>query len=32
VRLPFVWPPRPGASVKAAGSSELGAVALTFGK
>lgn len=32
VRLPFSWPPRPGASVKAAGSSELGAIALTFGK
>jgi hypothetical protein len=32
VRLPFAWPPKPGASVKAAGGSELGAVALTFGK
>ncbi|SEQ46297.1 DUF2271 domain-containing protein [Sphingobium sp. YR768] len=32
VRLPFSWPPKPGATVKAAGSSELGAVALTFSK
>ncbi|MEC3948624.1 DUF2271 domain-containing protein [Sphingobium sp. HWE2-09] len=32
VRLPFAWPPKPGATVKAQGSSELGAVALTFGK
>ncbi|MBH1999086.1 MAG: DUF2271 domain-containing protein [Sphingomonadaceae bacterium] len=32
VRLPFAWPPKPGASVKAQGSTELGAVALTFGK
>ncbi|QGP77708.1 DUF2271 domain-containing protein [Sphingobium sp. CAP-1] len=32
VRLPFSWPPRPGATVKAQGSSELGAVALSFGK
>ncbi|MDO7836204.1 DUF2271 domain-containing protein [Sphingobium sp. HBC34] len=32
LRLPFSWPPRPGATVKAAGSSELGAITLTFGK
>lgn len=32
VRLPFAWPPKPGASVRAQGSTELGAVALTFGK
>lgn len=32
VRLPFAWPPKPGATVKAQGSTELGAVALTFGK
>lgn len=32
VRLPFSWPPKPGATVRAAGSSELGAVALSFGK
>lgn len=32
LRLPFAWPPKPGAQVRAKGSSELGAVALTFGK
>lgn len=32
VRLPFSWPPKPGATVRATGSSELGAVALSFGK
>ncbi len=32
LRLPFSWPPKPGAVVKAQGSSELGAVALSFGK
>lgn len=32
LRLPFAWPPKPGASVKAQGASELGAVTLTFGK
>lgn len=32
VRLDFAWPPRPGAVVKAAGSSELGAVSLRFTK
>jgi hypothetical protein len=32
VRLPFAWPPRPGAVAKAAGTSELGAVSLNFGK
>ncbi len=32
LRLPFAWPPKPGATVKAQGSSELGAIALTFGK
>ncbi|MGE4323481.1 MAG: DUF2271 domain-containing protein [Sphingobium sp.] len=32
VRLPFAWPPRPGAVVKAQGSNELGAVSLSFGK
>ncbi|KQN10045.1 hypothetical protein ASE85_03725 [Sphingobium sp. Leaf26] len=32
VRLPFSWPPKPGATVRASGSSELGAVALSFGK
>ncbi|NWK96007.1 DUF2271 domain-containing protein [Sphingobium lactosutens] len=32
VRLPFAWPPKPGATVKAAGSTELGAVALSFAK
>jgi hypothetical protein len=32
LRLPFTWPARPGAVVKAAGTSELGAVSLSFGK
>ena len=32
LRLPFAWPPRPGATVKAQGGNELGAVTLTFGK
>lgn len=32
VRLPFAWPPKPGAVVKAAGTTELGAVSLSFGK
>lgn len=32
LRLPFAWPPRPGSVVKARGSSELGAVALSFSK
>lgn len=32
VRLPFAWPPKPGATVKAKGSTELGAISLGFGK
>lgn len=32
VRLPFAWPPKPGATVRAAGTAELGTVSLTFGK
>lgn len=32
VRLPFSWPPKPGAMVKAKGSTELGPVSLGFGK
>lgn len=32
VRLPFAWPAKPGAVVRAKGSSELGAIALSFGK
>ena len=32
VRLPFSWPAKPGAVVRAKGSSELGAVSLGFGK
>lgn len=32
VRLPFSWPPKPGAMVKAKGSTELGAISLGFGK
>lgn len=32
LRLPFAWPAKSGAVVKAQGSSELGAVALSFGK
>jgi hypothetical protein len=30
VRLPFAWPPRPGATARAAGTSELGAVSIAF--
>jgi len=30
VRVPFAWPPRPGASARAAGTTELGAVSVTF--
>ena len=32
VRLPFSWPPKPGAVVRAKGNSELGAISLGFGK
>lgn len=32
VSLPFAWPPKPGAVVKAQGSSELGAISLNFSK
>lgn len=32
VRLPFAWPPKPGAVVKAAGTTELGTVSLSFKK
>ncbi len=32
LRLPFAWPPKPGATAKAQGSSELGAVALSFSR
>ncbi|MEA3387922.1 DUF2271 domain-containing protein [Sphingobium sp. CCH11-B1] len=32
LRLPFSWPPKPGATVKVQGASELGAVTLTFSK
>ncbi|WP_340266229.1 DUF2271 domain-containing protein [Sphingobium mellinum] len=32
IRLPFSWPPRPGAVVRAKGNSELGAISLGFGK
>jgi len=32
VRLPFSWPPKPGAVVRAKGNSELGAISLSFGK
>ena len=32
VRLPFTWPAKPGAVIKGAGSSELGAITLTIGK
>ena len=32
VRLPFAWPPKPGAVVNAAGTSELGAISLNFRK
>jgi len=32
LRLPFAWPPAPGATVRAAGKTELGAATLTFRK
>ncbi|WP_022682997.1 DUF2271 domain-containing protein [Sphingobium bisphenolivorans] len=32
VRLPFAWPPKPGAVVRGKGNSELGAISLGFGK
>ena len=32
VRVPFAWPPKPGQSARAAGSAELGAVTVTFGR
>ena len=32
VRLPFAWPPKPGAAVRDAGTTELGTVALSFKK
>jgi len=32
LRLPFSWPPKPGAVIRAKGSTELGAVSLSFGK
>ena len=32
VKLPFSWPPKPGAAVRAAGTSELGAVSINFRK
>jgi len=32
VRLPFTWPAKPGAVVRAKGASELGAVSLSIGK
>lgn len=32
VRLPFSWPPKPGAAVRGAGATELGAVTLGFRK
>jgi hypothetical protein len=32
LRLPFNWPAKAGATVRASGQSELGAVALSFGK
>lgn len=32
VRLPFSWPPKPGEVVKATGTTELGAVSLSFKK
>ncbi|MCP1470567.1 hypothetical protein J3E64_002255 [Sphingobium sp. OAS761] len=32
LRLPFAWPPKPGATVRMQGKSELGAVVLNFGK
>lgn len=30
VRLPFAWPPKPGAGARAAGKAELGAVSIAF--
>jgi hypothetical protein len=30
VRVPFSWPPKPGQTLRASGSSELGAISLTF--
>jgi hypothetical protein len=30
VRVPFAWPPRPGATARAAGSNELGAISVAF--
>lgn len=32
VRVPFAWPPKPGQTARAAGSAELGAVTVTFGR
>jgi len=32
LRLPFTWPAKPGATVRASGQSELGPITLTFGK
>lgn len=32
VRLPFAWPPKPGPAASAAGTTELGAVSLSFSK
>lgn len=32
VRVPFAWPPKPGATAKAAGNTELGTVSLAFRK
>ena len=32
LRLPFTWPAKPGVAAKAQGSSELGAVSVSFGK
>lgn len=32
VRVPFSWPPRPGQTARAAGTSELGAVSVAFGR
>jgi len=30
LRLPFAWPPKPGQTARAAGTTELGAVSITF--
>ena len=30
VRMPFVWPPKPGQTLRASGGTELGAIRLTF--